>query len=114
MKCLSVRNPYAGAIVLGRKPIEYRTWRTKYTGKLLIHASKTIDEFAIFVGTRVPVMEAKGCIVGCANLVECVLGTLRGEKTWFWYLDQPFRFNVPIPYRGQVGLFNVPDEIIPA
>lgn len=51
MKVLSVRQPYASLIVLGKKRFEARTWATKYRGRLVIHASSakparaTLDEF---------------------------------------------------------------------
>jgi hypothetical protein len=31
---------------------------------------------------------------------------------WGWYLRSPLLFNPPIPYRGKLGLFNVPDEAL--
>ncbi len=36
---LSIRQPYAWAVVHGIKDIENRSWRTHYRGPLLIHAS---------------------------------------------------------------------------
>jgi hypothetical protein len=35
---LTIRNPWAWAIVHGGKPVENRGWRTAYRGPLLIHA----------------------------------------------------------------------------
>lgn len=43
MKVLSVRNPWAWLILHG-KDVENRTWRTKYRGKLGIHASKVWEK----------------------------------------------------------------------
>ena len=39
MKVLSCRQPMAWLVVAGYKPIETRTWMTKYRGPLYIHAS---------------------------------------------------------------------------
>ena len=39
MKCLSILQPWAWAIIHGGKDVENRTWRTAYRGPLLIHAS---------------------------------------------------------------------------
>ena len=39
MKVISVLQPWASLIVMGAKKIETRSWQTKYTGELLIHAS---------------------------------------------------------------------------
>jgi hypothetical protein len=43
MKVLSLKQPYAELILLGRKKIELRKWNTKYRGEFLIHASKNPD-----------------------------------------------------------------------
>lgn len=40
MKALSVKQPWAWAIIHAGKDIEKRTWRTDYRGPLLIHAGK--------------------------------------------------------------------------
>lgn len=41
MSYLSVRQPWAHAIVTGIKPIENRSWKTSFRGPLLIHAGKS-------------------------------------------------------------------------
>src|SRR5690349_14501124 len=43
MKALSIRQPWAWLIVNGHKPVENRSWPTKYTGKLLIHAGQRFE-----------------------------------------------------------------------
>ena len=43
MKALSVRQPWAWAIIHAGKDVENRTWGTRYHGPLLIHASKNYD-----------------------------------------------------------------------
>ena len=40
MKCLSIQQPWAWAVVNGWKPIENRTWHTNYHGPLLIHTGQ--------------------------------------------------------------------------
>lgn len=47
MPALSVRQPWAWLIAEGYKPIENRTWGTRYRGRLLIHASSGMsrDEY---------------------------------------------------------------------
>src|SRR5580765_3071606 len=44
MKALSIRQPWAWLIVNGHKPVENRSWPTKYTGKLLIHAGQRFEQ----------------------------------------------------------------------
>jgi hypothetical protein len=40
MKIFSVRQPWAALIVSRHKDIENRTWSTRYSGPVLIHASQ--------------------------------------------------------------------------
>ena len=41
MKTLSVKQPWASLICSGIKDIENRTWKTKFRGRVLIHAGAT-------------------------------------------------------------------------
>lgn len=41
LPCLSVQQPWAWAILAGRKPVENRTWLTRHRGLLAIHASRS-------------------------------------------------------------------------
>lgn len=44
VKCLSLRQPYAGLLASGKKTIELRKWNTNFRGKFLIHASKNVNK----------------------------------------------------------------------
>jgi len=68
MKTLSIKQPYAELILLGKKKIELRKWNTKFRGDFLIHASKNPDEKAMkqFNFKELPL----GCIVGRVTLVD--------------------------------------------
>ena len=44
MKALTIKQPWAYLIIHGGKDIENRTWRTKYRGRILIHAAKADDK----------------------------------------------------------------------
>jgi len=68
MKVLSLKQPYAELILLGKKKIELRKWNTKFRGKFLIHASKIPDKKAMrrFGFVDLPL----GVIVGKAKLLE--------------------------------------------
>lgn len=43
MYALTVKQPWASAIMAGLKRVENRTWRTDYRGPLAIHAGSSID-----------------------------------------------------------------------
>lgn len=87
MKALSIRQPWAWLIVNGYKPIENRSWKTKFRGKFLIHAPKKIDREAIEYINEVhpniilPDEYETGGIVGQANLVDCVTDS---HSPWFF------------------------------
>jgi hypothetical protein len=74
MKALSIRQPWAWAIVSGLKTIENRSWQTNYRGPLLIHAAKSRADLRLVLpdGTAVPPELDYGCLIGSAELVDCV------------------------------------------
>jgi hypothetical protein len=95
MKALSVKNPWAMLIGAGIKPIENRTWKTDFRGRVLIHTSQkqvwTIGDGCIWIFTkemwldipkefrekmRQDLIDKKwpnGCIIGEVDIVDCVL-----------------------------------------
>jgi len=88
MKTLSIKQPWATAIAIGVKPVENRSKRTHYRGRIYLHTSQkpmsgeaqdiigherwktlSIDEqVAIRQG-----MSVNGAIIGEATIVDCVL-----------------------------------------
>lgn len=125
MKCLTILQPWASAIVgwngqPGPKRIENRSWNTNHRGELIIHAGK---------GERYRGCEdeirgcprfndlPRGVILGVAQLVHCVrleivIGQPFAEGPWCWILENVRRLAEPIPYKGEQGLFDVPDDIV--
>lgn len=132
MKALSIRQPWAFSILHLGKDVENRKWGTSYRGPLLIHAAKgcTADDVAdwwAFVcamksGRPVDAWDrwpgrdtvARGAIVGIVDLVGCFVDA---SSPWFvgpvgLAVARPRAFAEPIPYRGQLGLFDVPHELV--
>lgn len=129
MKCLSIRQPWAWAIVESLKPIENRSWSTSYRGPVLIHAGvkndlrewddcmDLLDEVQplhriLALSRRARALHQpsaqRGGIVGIADLVACVT---EHDSPWFF---GKFGFvlanarRVPfVPMKGRLGLFNV-------
>lgn len=87
MKAISIRQPWAWLIVNGYKDIENRTWRTKYRGPVLIHASASMPTWADW-GAALDILQSLtpgelvefpdrdrfllGGIVGVATITDCV------------------------------------------
>lgn len=129
MKSLSIKQPWAYAIIYCGKDVENRTWYPKdnYRGPLLIHASKSFDtegytwivenyqKLNINLQTfPAPSEFLKGGIIGKVNfksLKRCTEYSPWMFGPWGWVLENPEPIDF-IPYKGQLGLFNVPDEII--
>jgi hypothetical protein len=126
MKGLSIRQPWAWCIMTAGKRIENRAWFTKYRGPILIHAAKGLTQLEYYnfcdwyadhfpANKKPPAMMdlARGGIVGRAKIVDCVEAS---TDPWFmgrygFLLDEVERIEF-IPYKGALGLFDVPDDVL--
>lgn len=123
MKALSIKQPWAWLIIHGGKDIENRSWRTKFRGRFLVHASSGCTKkewanavyFALNAGLIKhpaevpPINELEfGGIIGSVELVDCV-DTSHSP----WYMGQKgFVLSDPkplaiTPYKGRLGFFEV-------
>lgn len=135
MKALSIRQPWAHAILHCGKDVENREWKAcHYRGLFLIHAAKgcTRDEFedgswAIreITGTAPPALSEmpRGCVVGMARIVGAVQDTRK--VSWFdepepdykgsaWGLRGTLHIQLAdvvmlpaVPFKGALGFFEV-------
>ena len=106
MRTLTVKQPYAQAIVLGHKTREYRSWATAHRDYLLIHAGKSRDSMgeAGDYPDIPPDAYVFGALVGCCRVEACY----RYAGGWAWALVDAFEFDRPLPMSGNVGLWSVP------
>ncbi|MFA7100132.1 MAG: ASCH domain-containing protein [Eubacteriales bacterium] len=113
MKTLSIKQPWAWAIIQGLKPVENRTWKTDFRGEILIHAGKTFDkkgfDFMKLMGIPCPdKFELKtGGIIGKVTISDCVN---KLNSRWFkgpygFILSNPKKI-LFIPVPGQLGFFD--------
>ena len=73
MKVLTIKQPWATLIMQGDKRFEFRSWKTKYRGEILIHAGKSVDKEAVkrlekYLPEELPL----GKILGKVKLVDCI------------------------------------------
>ena len=130
-KALSIRAPWWWFILHGGKDIENRDWSARYRGPVLIHASKwwslkRVEEEATFAECLVragegsgrityrKMRDAGGCIVGRAEIVDCVT---QSDSPWFageygFVLANPVAFAKPVPCKGMLSFFTVPEEVL--
>lgn len=113
MRALSVRQPWAWAILYAGKDIENRSWQNKHTiGTIAIHASAgpdRLDDLPSGVRKPKPDELVRGAIVGVVDVVGCVE---RHRSRWFsgplgWVLKNPRPLSKPIPCKGALGLWEV-------
>lgn len=72
MKVITVKQPFATLIAEGLKEYEFRTWRTKYRGEILIHAGKGIDKKAMERYKHLNLDYPSGKIIAKATITDCV------------------------------------------
>lgn len=114
MKALSIRQPFADAILAGLKNIEFRAWPTAHRGPLLIHASASVAAVA-WPGVQAA-GHVYGAILGLVDLVDCHLNedtSIEPYDCFHWLLANPRRFVQPVLFRGKLRLFDVPEAVVP-
>jgi hypothetical protein len=113
MYAISIEQVDLAAILAGKQPVEYHSWRTDHRGPLLIHAAKrkTTKDLSL------PAF-AFNTLVGVVELVDCRTHAHPGadpdEIEYRWVLANPRVFARPLPYTARCGLFEVADEFVAA
>jgi hypothetical protein len=122
LKCLSISQPFADLIISGKKSIELRNWNTNFRGEFLVHAPLKIrmdDVKRLKINKKF----ITGSIIGKVQLYDVKkYNSIKEIK-----LDQKFHFSIkkfqtktfgfllknakplriPIPWKGQLGIFDV-------
>ena len=125
MKVLTLKQPWASLVIDGYKKYEFRSWKTNYRGKILIHAGLGKDnENLIF--NKYDLNYIKGAIIGEAYIVDCIL--IDGEfnekisnlnkyvygknhvGVYAWKLEKVKKYDNPIYIKGKLGLWNYEGE----
>ena len=122
MKCLSVSQPFADLIISGEKIIELRNWNTNFRGEFLVHAPLKIrieDSKRLKINKKF----VTGAIIGKAQLYDVKkynsIKEIKSDqkfhlslkkfqsKTFGFMLKNAKPFRIPIPWKGQLGFFDV-------
>ena len=72
MKVITIKQPWATLIAKGYKEYEFRTWKTKYRGDILIHAGKSIDKKAMERFKNLNLEYPLGQIIAKATITDCI------------------------------------------
>lgn len=136
MTTLSITQPWAEAILGGYKLVENRKWATQIRGPFNIHAGRKFDAAAIpfidkvlreYFGLSMAERSAlfarardrRGGLLGTAEIVDCKLPELAiplvhpDQAPWCFgphcfILANPRPIHKVIPWKGELGFFEVP------
>ena len=122
MKCLSICQPFAELVIQNKKTIELRKWNTNFRGEFLVHAPIKIRKEEI-KKMRIKEKLTTGAIIGKVELYDVKkyeslkeiqidkkkhhASIKSQEKRFGFILKNAKPFRVPIPWKGQLGFFNV-------
>jgi ASCH domain len=131
MKALSIQQPWAYCITHGTKRVENRTWYAHHRGLLLLHAGKRYQTgMDLLIHRDSPEVDVegmrtspRGAIVGVCRLIDCIgpgedARLPVDQRIWsdpeqFKFLLADVRaFAEPIPYKGALSFFDIPDAIV--
>ena len=123
MKALTIKEPWATLIINEYKTYEFRSWKTNYRGKILIHAGKSLESNQAKKFKVYNLEYSKGEIIGEAELVDCIKVTeefdeyLKGinpivygnsghVENYAWKLENIKKYDKKTKVKGQLGLWN--------
>ena len=136
MKAISLWQPWASAICVGIKCNETRGFYVGHRGPLAIHAAKlreNPDQETMWGWKASEKLRAKygkfdnlpfGAFVATCRLTEVLrsddIDLTELERAWgdyrrgryVWVLEDIKALPEPIPWRGQQGLFDIPDDLL--
>ena len=116
MLCVTVRSPWAELLVSGAKGVEYRGWapRGPFPLRLGVHVGRREDGSPLALaargrwGVRSPL---RGCVLGEVEVLGCDEVSpddpMLAYGRYAWRLGRAVRYDVPIPAKGQLGLWEL-------
>ncbi len=129
MKALTVKEPWASLIINGYKKYEFRSWKTNYRGKILIHSGKSIEKRNLDLYKDYNLDYSFGYIIGEVEIVDCILvddkiqeKLLRDNKLVYgrnshvglyaWKFDNIVKYidSDKLKVNGKLGLWNYNDR----
>ncbi len=117
MKVLSVRQPWAHALLHLGKDVENRSWSTAYRGPVALHASRRVDpagvRWAHQVGLDLRALP-RGVILGAMTLHEVTreyVSPWAQPGAWHWVMRDRVPLLNPIPWSGVLKLVDIPPEV---
>jgi hypothetical protein len=118
---LSIRQPWCYAILNLGKDVEKRSWRSGFRVRVIVHASQAFDpeglEYLHHAGFVVPEALPRGVYVGEVTVTGCVAAaecqSPWGFGPWCFLLERPVLYSDPVPGKGRLGFYRVPEAVKP-
>ena len=123
MKVLTLKQPWATLVAEGIKKYEFRSWKTNYRGKILIHAGTGIDKKELekfrdlnleFPSKKILAeVEIEDCLELNGELNKKIIAEKNiayGSKYrtgYAWKLTNSKKINNDKEVKGQLGLWNI-------
>lgn len=125
MKVLTIKEPWASLIVQGFKKYEFRSWKTNYRGKILIHAGLSKEDIDKYKDYNLDI--SSGEIIGEAYITDCILIDEKIDKKlrkidkkvygnnhiglYAFKLENIKKYNKKIKVKGKLGLWNYDEKV---
>lgn len=126
MRALTIKQPWADAIVHGEKRVENRTWTRSYRGPILIHAGAGYDLMGRFLITDRAALNSwpntPSAILAVADITDIHQATGTCCEPWgephdhvyHWTLANIRPLPTPVPAKGRQGLWTPNPELLAA
>lgn len=122
MKVITLKQPWATLVAEGIKKYEFRSWKTNYRGKLLIHAGIGVDKEAMEKVKHLALKFPSRKIIASVDLIDCLLldeelnNKIINEKNiaygnkirdgYAWKIDNVIKIDSDINVNGKLGLWD--------
>ena len=123
LKVLTLKQPWASLVAEGIKKYEFRTWKTNYRGKILIHAGAGIDKEEMKKFNHLNLEYPSKRIIAEVEIEDCLelddkLNNIiisenniaYGSKKrtgYAWKLKNAKKINSSKQINGKLGLWNI-------
>ena len=122
MRVITLKQPWATLVAEGIKKYEFRSWKTKYRGKILIHAGAGVDkremnkfsDLNLTFPTKkiIAVVDIEDCLKLDDDLNKKIIAENNiayGDKYrdgYVWKLSNVKKLNINNIVNGKLGLWN--------
>ncbi len=108
MKAISIKQPFVGWILEGKKTLEIRSWPTKIRGDILICSSKLPKIGTNPLGHALAIVEMADCIEFLPEHETFACCKYDDDYFEFAWVFKNVRLIKPFPVKGKLGFYEVP------